>query len=254
MPNRRSLLTLAVAALVAIALGSVVGIRVADDSSPSPAADGSAAHDAPTGSAPGRTETRSGTKQDGGDEDAEEDGEADDVRNEVPDPSASAAPDAPGPDSSGPSPTTDGVVVVPEAAGASGVALPGLTSGSEKKPPTAYDPPSAASSARGRLVADYPARLLPVAPRSVVVTSSVAPTSRSAQVALVARRSTSPVSVLRFYRSALGGAGFREVRVPAVGGADGVAFRRGGDRVVVTIDPGPARTYSVYATLVAGEA
>ncbi len=251
MPNRRSLLTLAVAALVAIALGSAIGVRIADDSasSPSPAAEGSAAPDAPTGSAPSGTETRSGTS-DGNAGSASsgttEDG-SDHAPNEMPDPTASTAPG-----SSGPSPTRDGVIVVPEAAGTSGVALPGLTP--EKAPPTAYDPPSSASSARGRLVADYPARLLPVAPRSAVVTSSVAPTSRSAQVALVARRSITPTSVLRFYRTALGDAGFREVRVPTVGGADGIAFRRGGNRVVVTIDPGPARTYSVYATLVAGEA
>lgn len=242
MPNRRSLLVaLAVAVLAAIAVGGVFGVRLGDApaETPSPAADASAAHDAPTGSLPGRTERRSGTSHRGSESVPE------------PDPSATAqAPRAPRP-----STAEGGVLVLPEAAGpATEYRLPGL--GRPAAPD--FDPPAEAGSARGRLVAGYPARLLPRAPRSAVVSSSVAPSTGRAQVALVARRpaggAVSPSRVLLFYRTTLGAAGFREVSTDAVGGARAAAFRRGADRVVVTVDPAPARTYSVYATLVTGGA
>lgn len=237
MSNRRSLLVaLAAAVLAAVAVGGVFGVRLGDDPGPgrSSSADASAAHDAPTGSLSGRTEHRSGTRQRGSES--------------LPEPGASASSES----SQEPRPrTVEGVTVVPEEAGpAPAYRLPGLG----RTPAPTYAPPARAAAARGRLVPGYPARVLPRAPRSAVVSSSVAPTAGRVQVALVARRSLGPSSVLLFYRTALARSGFREVSTEAVGGADAAAFRRGADRVVVTVDPRPARTYSVYATLVADEA
>ncbi len=60
--------------------------------------------------------------------------------------------------------------------------------------------------------------------------------------------------MLRFYRARLARAGFDEQAVAAVGGASAAAFIRGDNRVVVTVDPGSARTYSVQATFVTGKA
>ena len=60
--------------------------------------------------------------------------------------------------------------------------------------------------------------------------------------------------MLRFYRARLARAGFDEQAVAAVGGASAAAFTRGDNRVVVTVDPGRAQTYSVQATFVTGKA
>jgi hypothetical protein len=243
MPNRRStLVTLAAAVLAALVVGGVLGVRVSGDpgGTSSPPADGSAATDAPTDSVPAGAELGSGTSH-------AETGQrgSESMSEQTSDGSAGGTSTRS---------ARGGVVVVPEQPGpATGYRLPAPGPASTTRGP-AYVLPAAAASARGRLVAGYPARLLPVAPRSEVVSSSVAPTADRAQVALVARRSLGPAAVLRSYRTQLGRAGFREVTVEAVGGADAAAFRRGADRVVVTVDPGPARTYSVYATLVAGEA
>jgi hypothetical protein len=252
MSNRRSLVaTVAAATLVAIALGSAVGVRIADDPgrTPVPSADGSAHSNAPaTGSPSSTAEPRSGTKHGGpgqgsAGEDTPEDGGA-----EAAPPPPSASPE--GQESSA---TRGGVAVVPEAPGpADDYALDPHPPSASPSPP-AYSPPTTPASARGRLVAGYPARLLPSAPRSAVVSSSVAPSPDRVQVALVARRSSSSTSVLGFYRDLMGAAGFREAQVDAVGGSQAIAFRRGAERVVVTVDSDPARTYSVYATLVAAE-
>jgi hypothetical protein len=79
----------------------------------------------------------------------------------------------------------------------------------------------------------------------------VSPAGRQVQVALVAHRGQRSGEVLRFYRTTLVRAGFEEDRVIAVGGATAAAFTRGDSRVVVTIDPGRTRTYSLLATLTA---
>jgi len=248
MPNRRNLIaTVAAASLVAIALGSVVGVRLSNDPRPPAAsADGSADHDAPAGDSPADTGHRPGTKQkdaqgkggDSGTGSAVGEGGSESLTP----PSSGAAPE--------PGRATDGVVVMPEAPGPdTGSGLPGLEEAAPTPSPTPYARPAATAFAKGRLVAGYPADLLPAAPRSAIVSSSVAPSSDRAQVALVGRRSTSPAAVLSYYRGLLGQAGFRPAVVRTVGGAQAAAFRRGPDRVVVTIDPDPAVTYSVYATL-----
>jgi hypothetical protein len=263
MSKRRSLLvTVAAVVLVAIALGSAVGVRIGDDDPPrpsTPTADGAADLDAPAGGSASRdAEPRSGTKQGGGE--GEGDGASQESGQESGQPASEqggieAAPTpATASDDRESSTTKDGVTVVPEAPGpATESALPDLEPSSGTPSPPAYDPPATVAFARGRLVSGYPARLLPAAPRSAVVSSSVAPSADRVQVALVGRRSSSPASVLSFYRGLIGGYGFREVAVDAVAGASAAAFRRGTQRVVVTVDPGPESTYSVYATLVVGE-
>lgn len=240
MPNRRSLAaTVAAASLLAIALGSVVGVRLSDDPRPpQTSAEGSADLDAPTGdSASDDAERRPGTKQ----QDKEPLFESA--------PTPSAAPD----DTQGPS-NDGGVSVMPEAPGPdTGDELPALDDEARSPSPPAYEQPAATGFARGRLVRGYPADLIPSVPSSAIVSSSVAPSSDRVQVALVGRRSTDPAAVLGFYRTVLGGFGFRDTQVRSVGGAESAAFRRGEDRVVVTVDPAPGRTYSVYANLVVSE-
>lgn len=260
MPNRRSLMaTVAAVALVAIAAGSAIGVRVGDDSgaTPAPAADRSAAPDAPTASVADSAEDRSGTKQDGTEQGGTEQG-GPEQGPAGQDPSeaggAEAAPTAPSAPPADQEPSTaHGVTVVPEAPGPADDYDLDPDRPSASPTPPAYDPPSTTAFARGRIVAGYPARLLPAAPRSAVLSSSVAPSPERVQVALVGRRSSDSESVLAFYRDVMSGSGFREASARAVGGGQAVAFRRGADRVVVTIDPGTARTYSVYATLVVSE-
>lgn len=251
MPNRRSLVaTVAAASLVAIALGSVVGVRLGDDHRPPHAsAGGSADLDAPAGDSPSDdSEHRPGTKQQDGQQDGQEDGRVQEpVFEAAPTPSVTA--------STGQEPSNDGGVrVMPEAPGpGTDDELPTLDDPAAPSTPPAYERPAATAFARGRIVAGYPTGLLPSVPRSTVVSSSVAPSADRVQVALVGRRSTDPATVVGFYRDLLSGFGFRDAHVDAVGGAETAAFRRGADHVVVTVDPAPGRTYSVYANLVVSE-
>ncbi|GAA4710886.1 hypothetical protein [Nocardioides conyzicola] len=132
--------------------------------------------------------------------------------------------------------------------------LPDVTAPTAAALPTWDGLASGATAARGRLVPGYPAELLPVAPRGSIVTSSLSPSTGRVQVALVARRSQSPAAVLSFYRARLARAGFHEHAIAAVGGASATAFTRDDNRVVITVDPGRAQTYSVQATFVTAKA
>lgn len=124
--------------------------------------------------------------------------------------------------------------------------LPGLPGERSSAPVTL---PSQEDHARDALVGSFPRRVLPVAPASRVLSSSVSPTDGKMQVALVGQldRHTKAASVLRFYRQVLTAGGFAEQPTSAVGGAEAAAFRRNDDSVVVTV--GPGETYSVFATL-----
>jgi hypothetical protein len=142
-----------------------------------------------------------------------------------------------------------GVETLPETPGATPSALADLAGPTGTPLPTFDDLGEQAVSARGHLVPGYPATFLPAAPRALVLTSSLSPSRGQVQLALVARRDQSPAGVLRFYRARLTRAGFAEKPVVAASGASSAAFVRASNRVVVTVDPGSARTYSVWARL-----
>jgi hypothetical protein len=239
MQNRRRVVaSVAVVAAAAVTAGAVAGLALSgasvssDPSASSPASSTAGpqqagAPDAPVGSASDSATSRPGTNDD---------------------PTASPSPGAGSTRS-----TKGGVETLPETPGATPSGLPGITDPTRTALPTWDDLPAKSIAARGRLVPGYPASLLPATPRALVVSSSLSPSPGRVQLALVARRDQSPTAVLRFYRARLTRAGFAEKTVAAAGGATSAAFVRAGNRVVVTVDPGSAQTYSVWATLVTGE-
>lgn len=107
----------------------------------------------------------------------------------------------------------------------------------------------AEAQTRGSLVAGYPRRIVPAAPRSTVATSSVSPAGRRLQVALVAGTARSADAVLRFYRATFTPLGLVEIPIQTVAGSDAAAFRRGASSVVVTVTPGATTSYTVFAVL-----
>ncbi len=231
MSNRRSMLT-AVALIVglAVAVGCVLALGTGQDRSAD--ADGVAPPNARAGAASESSQGRPGTTPSGATESR---------------PSSGAASPRPAPRARG------GVRIAPEQPGEeSAYRLPGVRDAAPAPLPSREDLPSEAVFARGRLVDGYPARLLPGTPGGSVVSSSVAPSADRVQVALVGVRARPPQRVLRFYRAAMSGAGFREVPVRAGGGSAAAAFARGGSRVVVTVDLTGTRDYSLFASLVVG--
>jgi hypothetical protein len=241
MQNRRRVVaSVAVVAAAAITAGAVAGLALGGASvSTDPSRSSTAgpqqagAPNAPVGSASDSATSGPGTKDD--------------------QPSASASASA-SPGSGSTRSTKGGVETLPETPGANPSGLPGIAGPTHTALPTWDDLPAQSVEARGSLVQGYPATLLPAAPRALVLTSSLSPSPGRVQLALVARRDQSPAAVLRFYRVRLTQAGFREKPVAAAGGARSAAFVRGGNRVVVTVDPGSTQTYSVWATLATGKA
>ncbi|NYE35512.1 hypothetical protein F4692_000616 [Nocardioides cavernae] len=119
--------------------------------------------------------------------------------------------------------------------------------------PLVSTPLPAAASARGRVVAGYPAFLRPVR-SSQVETTSVSPSAGRLQVALAGTSALAPEQVLVAFRTRLSGRGLQEQDAPVtVAGARAAAFRRGDSTVTITVQARSGRTsYSVHATLRAG--
>jgi len=234
--RRRIIASVAVVAAAAVAAGVVAGLALSGPSAtPDPSSPSSAGpHAAGTPSAPVGPASDSATGRPG---------------------TTGKSPSADGSASTGSSGGLGGVESLPETPGATPSGLPGVTTKPTTTPLPSWDCLSSeAVAARGRLVPGYPNTLLPAAPRATILTSSLSPSAGQVQLALVARRGQAPAAVLRFYRARLARAGFDEEVVAAVGGANAAAFTRDGNRVVVTVDPGRARTYSVQATFVTGKA
>jgi hypothetical protein len=242
MQNRRRIIaSVSVATVAAVTVGVVAGLALSGPSSttdpttsdsstagpqtggPQAAGAQSDAPNAPAGSASDSATSRPGTTDD-------------------PSGSGSAGPGSTGT-------KKGGVETLPETPGATPSALADLAGPTTTPLPTFDDLGEQAVSARGQLVPGYPATFLPAAPRALVLTSSLSPSRGQVQLALVARRDQSPAAVLRFYRARLTRAGFAEKPVVAASGASSTAFVRASNRVVVTVDPGSARTYSVWARL-----
>lgn len=232
--RRRTALAVGVAAL---AVGTALGISGVPDGSTSAGQGGSA-----TASADGATSDPTGAS---GTPEASEAPGAPEA------PTASRAPKS----ASGGAPSTGaGLEPAPSTADEGPGGGPGTTKDTD---PPHVTMPAEAAFATGRLVRDYPAALLPAAPRSRVLSSSVSPSGGLVQVALVARGPRRAGALLLFYRQVLEQAGFVERPTTAVGGASAAAFGRDGSRVVVTVDPpvhGKGRSYSVFAILDLGEA
>ncbi len=141
---------------------------------------------------------------------------------------------------------------MPSEGGASPYRLPGVPPAPDASTPLLEGALPAAASGHSALVTGYPARVLPVAPRSTVSTNSISPAGDLLQVTLVATRSRGTDALLRFYRVRLTGLGFTEQPTRAVGGSTAVAFERGRSSVLLTVNPARPTSYSVFATLAAG--
>ncbi|GAA4753963.1 hypothetical protein GCM10023350_44100 [Nocardioides endophyticus] len=236
MQNRRRIIaSVSVVAAAAVTAGVVAGLALSGPSvtsGPSPLSSSVGPHEAGTPSAPAGPASDSATSRPG---------------------TTDKRPSADGSASTGGG--LGGVETLPETPGVTPSGLPGVTTKPTVAPLPSWDGLSTrAVAARGRLVPGYPSSLLPAAPRATILTSSLSPSTGQVQLALVARRDQAPAGVLRFYRARLARAGFAEQAVAAVGGASAAAFTRGDNRVVVTVDPGRAQTYSVQATFVTGKA
>lgn len=117
--------------------------------------------------------------------------------------------------------------------------------------PSLTGPLPAAASARGGLVAGFPAHVVPVPASLDVVSSAVAGEGTRLQVALEASSDDAPDAVQAAYVAALTGAGFAAGDSPAVPGASATAFTRGPDGLVVTVRqrPGGGTELAVAGTL-----
>lgn len=237
MQNHRTVVVAAVVAVAAaVALGTAVGLSLGGE----PSSTGSSPRSSTGARAAGATNAPAGSPSDSADS--------------RPGTTTGSA----GPSGSATSGAGDrgGVETLPEAPGVAPSGLPGLTEPDHVgAPPPAWDGAATTPvAARGHLVTGYPVQLLPATPRATILSSSLSPSAGQVQLALVARRGQSPAAVLHFYRARLARVGFEEHAVRSVGGATAAAFTRDDNRVVVTVDPGPAQTYSVQATLVSGQA
>jgi len=142
-----------------------------------------------------------------------------------------------------------GVEVLPATPGASSSGLPGLSHRHASQAPLLSTPLPRLATGQGRLVDGYPTRVLPQAPHSLVLVSSVSPSGHRLQVSLTARGRVRPMPLERFYRLRLARLGFRAESVPAVAGTTAVGFARGDSHVTLTIRPGRVTHYSLFATL-----
>lgn len=115
------------------------------------------------------------------------------------------------------------------------------SSPSDPTPPTASSRPEPDVA----LVAGFPKSLVPP-PGTHVEASGVAADEQHERFSMVARTDQPPAQILGHYRARLVKEGFTEV--PAPGGGNGVAFRRGNDSVLVTVSDGRVSLDATLAT------
>lgn len=144
--------------------------------------------------------------------------------------------------------STDGVEVMPQSPGASPSGLPGLHHGPSHTTPLIGTPLPGPANAVGHLVSGYPSRVLPGAPGSRILASSVAPSGNRLQVSLSARTGMRSLRLQEFYSRHLIGLGLQVGSTPTVGGSTGLAFSRGDNHVTLTIIPGIVTRYTIFAT------
>lgn len=125
---------------------------------------------------------------------------------------------------------------------------------SAKPKPLVSKPLPATASARGSIVAGFPA-VIPKAPKSTVAFSSVATQGTRMQVGLDATSGISPADVLSYYRTTFTRLGLVATSAPAVTGSTALVFVRGANGITVTVSdaPGTPRShYTVTAVFRAG--
>lgn len=160
------------------------------------------------------------------------------------------ATDAPGSATSAPSPTA-GKRYSTEVMPANPQATPALPP-STPLPYPVSGPLPASASASGRLVAGFPAAVLPQAPDSRIASSSIATQAPRLQVALEAHTGQGVAELLAFYRTALAQYGMYDSPAPAAAGSTAVTFSRDGDSVTVTATPETTGTsYVIYGAFTA---
>ena len=147
--------------------------------------------------------------------------------------------------------STGGVEVIPQSPGASPSGLPGLHHGHSHTTTAALigTPLPGPASAAGHLVRGYPVRVLPGAPGSRILASSVAPSGNRLQVSLTARTGLRSLRLQEFYTRHLVALGLQVGSTPTVGGSTGLVFSRGDNHVTLTVIPGIVTRYTLFATL-----
>jgi hypothetical protein len=137
-----------------------------------------------------------------------------------PSPDSTAAPETPGENDPGETDRSEAVPVPqPEAAPPALMTLP--------------LPDSA--TVVGSIVSGFPVEIIPVAPDSVIDSSSVAVEGPRLQAALSGQSNLGAGEVVEFYLTALAELGLVAVVAPAPDGSSALAFTRGGDNVSLTV-------------------
>jgi hypothetical protein len=150
----------------------------------------------------------------------------------------------------GPS-SSPGQEILPETPGSSPGGLPGLSPAPDPHIPLVSMPLPQSAIAHGRMVSGYPDRIVPAAPRSRIMVTSVASSGTHLQSSLTADTRLSTSRLELFYRVRLGRLGLREVSTPASPRTIALAFSRGDSHVVLTIRRGPVTGYSLFSGFVA---
>ena len=109
-----------------------------------------------------------------------------------------------------------------------------LTPRSEATAPPAVESVPPPASRLGGRVGGFP-DIIPLAPGSVIVSSSVNSDGGRVQATLDAEASASPEEVLASYRAQFADIAFHPAAAPSVGGSTALTFSRGADTVVVTV-------------------
>ncbi|WP_166874836.1 hypothetical protein [Salinibacterium sp. ZJ450] len=142
---------------------------------------------------------------------------------------------------------------------APGSGAPGTTPADPTPPvgpapaPLFVAPLPATASAEGELTTGFPSQVVPLAPDSRVVSSSLASEGTRLQVGLTATSGTAAAAVLDHYQSVYGPLGFASRPADAVSGTTAWVFTRGENAVTVSVyqlDTGSA--YTVFGTFTAG--
>ena len=166
----------------------------------------------------------------------------------MPSPTAPSGVHPPGPQAS----ASGGVEVLPETPGASPSTLPGLASTPPpRSTPLISKPLPREASVTGAFVSGYPRKILPKAPHSSVVSSSVSPSGSRLQVTLTSESRRLAPMIERYYRVHLTSLGFGESPPSTAGPATTLRFHRASDSVVLTLTKGGGLTYTLFASLTA---
>lgn len=115
-------------------------------------------------------------------------------------------------------------------------------------------PLPATASATGKIVHGFPSHLIPTAPQSTVVSSSVASEGSHLQAALTAKSTMSADDVVAYYRTAFAKYGLLDSAAPAGQDSSALNFTRGTSSVTLTVTE--TRTgcrYIVFGALTAAD-